>query len=120
MVVECTRHRLDDGMKQFDVPLYAAIGRVAATQSALDLGVNAIIWALQADGAPGALAILRAYNATNVALELYNSSQAGTRDLPGGARDDHRRRTRRLPARLGPRALLEHHARARPAGTGAG
>jgi len=47
---------------------------------------NAIVWATD----PGAYtssgpAVLHAYNATNLALELYNSSQNLTRDNPGGA-----------------------------------
>lgn len=50
---------------------------------------NAIAWVLEAAGATGGgsggHAILHAYNATNVALELYNSSQAATRDDAGSA-----------------------------------
>ena len=47
---------------------------------------NAILWAIQADGySSSSPAILRAYNATNVTQELYNSSQNGSRDNPGGA-----------------------------------
>jgi hypothetical protein len=48
--------------------------------------LNPIAWVLQTDGADsGGHAILHAYNGTNVALELYNSAQAGTRDDPGAA-----------------------------------
>ena len=47
---------------------------------------NGIVWALQTDAYDvSGPAILRAYNATNVALEIYNSDAAGTRDQPGGA-----------------------------------
>jgi hypothetical protein len=50
---------------------------------------NAIAWVTEAAGATGGgsggHAILHAYNATNVALELYNSSQAGARDDAGAA-----------------------------------
>jgi hypothetical protein len=47
---------------------------------------NPIVWAIESAGADGgAHAILHAWNATNVALELYNSSQAGSRDDPGAA-----------------------------------
>lgn len=49
---------------------------------------NGIVWAIQSDfyGNSGP-AVLHAYNATNVAIELYNSSQAesGFRDYPGAA-----------------------------------
>jgi hypothetical protein len=42
---------------------------------------NGIVWAVQADSSgPGGISILHAYNATNVATELYNSTQNATRD----------------------------------------
>ncbi|PYJ04298.1 MAG: hypothetical protein DME25_10200, partial [Verrucomicrobia bacterium] len=47
---------------------------------------NGIVWALQNNAwSSGGPAVLHAYNATNVALELYNSNLAGSRDQPGGA-----------------------------------
>ena len=51
---------------------------------------NGIVWAIERQDNfkqnPGNLpAVLHAYDATNVALELYNSSQAGTRDQAGPA-----------------------------------
>ena len=49
---------------------------------------NAIAWAIQSDAyGNNGPEVLHAYNATNLAKELYNSSQAqsGTRDVPGAA-----------------------------------
>jgi hypothetical protein len=48
---------------------------------------NGIVWVLQTDSFlnTGGTAVLRAYDATNVATELYNSNQAGSRDFPGPA-----------------------------------
>lgn len=40
---------------------------------------NGILWAIQRTGSSSA-GVLRAYDATNVAVELYNSGQAGSRD----------------------------------------
>jgi outer membrane protein assembly factor BamB len=44
---------------------------------------NGILWALQHGGTASGNEVLHAYDATNLAHELYNSEQAGNRDLPG-------------------------------------
>jgi hypothetical protein len=42
---------------------------------------NGIVWAIQADGTGlGGTSILHAYDATNVATELFNSTQNAARD----------------------------------------
>ena len=44
---------------------------------------NAIAWAIQSDAYGSGPAILHAYDATNLATELYNSNQNSSRDHPG-------------------------------------
>ena len=44
---------------------------------------NGILWALEHGGTSSGNDVLHAYNALNLANELYNSDQAGSRDLPG-------------------------------------
>ena len=47
---------------------------------------NGILWAIQTDAyGSGGMAVLHAYDATNLASELYNSTQNGSRDAPGPA-----------------------------------
>jgi len=45
---------------------------------------NGIVWALETNGS-GAPAVLRAYPAANVSIELYNSNENAPRDNPGPA-----------------------------------
>jgi len=47
---------------------------------------NGIVWAIQADGSgPNGSSILHAYDATNLATELYNNTQNKNRDALNGA-----------------------------------
>jgi concanavalin A-like lectin/glucanase superfamily protein/chitobiase/beta-hexosaminidase-like protein/Big-like domain-containing protein len=65
-----------------------SFGYPGATPSISANGTNnAIAWALQTDGYPGGPSILHAYEAYNLAQELYNTTQAGARDsLPGAVK----------------------------------
>jgi hypothetical protein len=45
---------------------------------------NGIVWALETNGS-GAPAVLHAYSAADVSIELYNSNQNPARDVPGPA-----------------------------------
>jgi hypothetical protein len=46
---------------------------------------DGIVWALQTDDYGTGSATLRAYDATDIGIELYSSHQSGKRDDPGGA-----------------------------------
>lgn len=46
---------------------------------------DAILWVLQTDTQNSGTEVLRAYDATNLATELYDSNQNSSRDNPGGA-----------------------------------
>ena len=66
-----------------------AYSDIAASPAISSNGTMAgIVWAIDAagsDATPPGPAVLHAYDATNLATELYNSNQAGARDLPGVA-----------------------------------
>ncbi|PYL00907.1 MAG: hypothetical protein DME19_03470, partial [Verrucomicrobia bacterium] len=69
---------------QAATPIFGYLGSTPCVSA--DGTNNAIVWVLQNDAfASGGPRILHAYNATNLANELYNSSQAGARDRLGGA-----------------------------------
>ena len=63
------------------------VGFPRATPSVSANGTsNAILWAVGTVAyKTGGPAVLHAYDATNLAVELYNSSSSGIRDVPGGA-----------------------------------
>jgi len=85
-----------DVLKSFSLT-NAAMGTTPTAQSAIAFGSstpaitangagNAIVWALDSSAAGSSgPAVLHAFNATNVAQELYNSSQNSGRDAPGSA-----------------------------------
>jgi hypothetical protein len=61
-------------------------GHGANTSISANATNDAILWDIDTSNADnGGPAILHAYNATNLAQELYNSSQAGSRDTAGAA-----------------------------------
>ena len=62
------------------------LGFPGATPSVSANGnTNGIVWAIDSSQQGWGPAVLHAYDATNVATELYNSAQMGTRDQAGNA-----------------------------------
>ncbi len=89
---------IDDPMRQYylslsPTPLLSAsplavsqdvVGYASPTPVISSNGLlNGIVWLVQASDAPLTNGVLRAYDAANIAHELYNSSLAGTRDKAG-------------------------------------
>jgi HYDIN/CFA65/VesB family protein len=89
---------IDDPMRQYYLslapsPLLSAnpmavsqdvIGYASPTPVISSNGLlNGIVWLVESSNSPNANGILRAYDAANIAHELYNSTQAGTRDKAG-------------------------------------
>jgi hypothetical protein len=89
---------IDDPMKQYTLSLSPSpllsgnptavsqdiIGYASPTPVISSNGnLNGIVWLVQASNPPSANGVLRAYDAANIAHELYNSSLAGTRDKAG-------------------------------------
>jgi hypothetical protein len=68
-------------------PSSASTGTISYPGSSLSVSANgvsnAIVWGLDTSANQNGPAVLHAYNATNLALQLYNSSQNLARDNPG-------------------------------------
>jgi hypothetical protein len=87
-----------DVLRQYAVVNGKLVGPIATSNQVMgypganlsvsaDGASNGIVWSLETSGTrtgPGP-AVLHAYDASNVGIELYNSSQAGPRDQPGTA-----------------------------------
>ena len=91
-----TNGHIEDGSLPGDQPIllgnyvagYPGAQPVISANGTVDLNspTDPIVWELQVDqyGTSG-VSVLRAYDATNPADELYDSSMTGNRDLPAGA-----------------------------------
>lgn len=70
-------------------PTSQSTGTIGYPGSSLSVSANgtnnAIVWGIDSSGNQSRPAVLHAYNATNLAQELYNSSQNLARDNPGPA-----------------------------------